>query len=300
VTAGDEHVVSLQAQLVQQQDARDRLANELNHARRTIAAQQMFQAEFGRAIKSDLEGRKLALGRVRELAVSAANTRAAILSANDAFASSSRQTMVAEYAAGLIDRHTLLSDKFQLAQISTSNLALTERQATFETRAQELEAQARSLDAILANATATGDTALSYDVLRIKQEYGASRLDLARSIELRDTLEVSVERQDEVLSSLQHSAYLRALHDHAMIVSVPYRNLSRVSSGAPLYGCRLAMILCRHVGTVIEILPGEVKFRHPYREAELRGQMVEVTLDAEDAEAAADEVLFVGGKPVLF
>jgi hypothetical protein len=300
VTPSDERVVSLQAQLAAQQNTRDRIADELAEAERSIAAQQMFQAEFGRAIKSDLEGRKLALGRIRELAAAAATTRAQIRNANSAYAGASRTRMAEEYAAGLIDRSAMLSGKFQLAQISTSNLTLAERQAEFETRAQELEAQARSLDAILANATTAGDTALSYDVLKIKQEYEASRLDLARSIAQRDTLKTSIARQDKIVASLSQSAYLRALHDHATIVSVPYANLSKVRKGAPLYGCMLGMILCHHVGQVIELLPGEVSFKHPHRDKGLRGQMVEVALDAEDAEAAADDVLFVGGRPVLF
>lgn len=72
-----------------------------------------------------------------------------------------------------------------------------------------------------------------------------------------------------------------------------------MSKGAPLYGCKLGMILCHHVGKVIEILPGEVQFKHPHRDNGLRGQLVEVALDAADANAAADDVLFVGGKPVL-
>lgn len=299
VTPSDERVVSLQAQLAAQQNTRDKIADELAQAERAIAAQQMFQAEFGRAIKSDLEGRKLALGRIRELAAEAASTRASIRNTNNAYAGASRARMAAEYAAGLIDRSAMLSGKFQLAQITTSNLTLAERQAEFETRAQELEAQARSLDAILANASTTGDTALSYDVLKIKKEYEGSRLDLAKSTAERDTLKASIVRQDKIVASLQKSAYLRAIHDHATIVSVPYGNLSNVSKGAPLYACKLGMIVCHHVGEVIELLPGEVQFKHPHRDKGLRGQMVEVKLDADDTDAAADDVLFVGGKPVL-
>ncbi len=299
VTPSDERVVALQAQLAAQQNTHDKIADELAQAERAITAQQQFQAEFSKAIKSDLEGRRLALGRIRELAASAASTRAQIRNTNSAYAGASRERMAEEYAAGLIDRRAMLSGKFQLAQISTSNLTLAEHQAEFETRAQELEAQARSLDAILVNANPTGDTALSYDVLKIKQEYEASRLELAKSIEQRDTLKASLARQDKIVAALSQSAYLRALHDHATIVSVPYGNLSHVSKGGPLYACKLGMILCHHVGKVIEILPGEVQFKHPHRDNGMRGQLVEVALDAGDADAAADDVLFVGGKPVL-
>ena len=300
VSPTDEKVVSLQAQLAEQQNARDRIADELQQAERAIVSQQTFQAEFARAIRSDLEGRKLALGRIRELATSASKTRAAIKSQNAAYANASRQRMAQEYAAGLIDRTAMLSGKFQLAQISSSNLSLAERQAEFETRAAELEAQTRSLDAILTNAQGGGGPALSYEVLRIKQEYEASRLDLAKSTETRDTLKAALARQTKIVASLQQSAYLRAVRDKAQVAFVPYANLSEVEKGTSLYGCKLGMLFCYHVGEILEVLPGEVQFKHPQRDRMLRGQVVVLKLDADDQGAAADDVLFVGGRPVLF
>jgi len=298
VSATDEKVVGLQAQLAEQQNTRDRIADEYNQAERAIASQQVFQGEFVKAIKSDLDGRKLALGRIRNLANAASSTRAAIRNQNSAYASSSRKKMAQEYAAGLIDRNTMLSGKFQMAQISSSNLSLAERQADFETRASELEAQTRSLDAILAN-VAGDDTALSYEVLRIKQEFEASRLDLAKAIEARNTLKMSLERQDKIVTSLKQSSYLRAVNDKASVAFVPYSNLSNIEKGTSLYACRAGMVWCRNVGEVLDILPGEVQFKHPQRDKMLRGQMVELKLDEEAADASADDVLFVGGKPLF-
>jgi hypothetical protein len=300
VTTSDEKVVSLQGQLAEQQNQRDRISDELNQAERAIAAQQMFQAEFSKAIKGDLEGRKSALGRMRQLASAAAGTRAAIQSQNRAYAGAARKRMADEYAAGMIDRTAMLNGKFQLAQISGSNLSLAERQAEYETRAAELEATTRSLDSILTNAETTGDTALSYEVLQIKQQYEASRLELAKAIEMRDTLKASLARQDTILASLEASAYLRAVKDKATVAFVPYANLSKVKKGSSVYGCTLTMIFCHHIGEVLEVLPGEVSGRHPHRDKSLRGQLVELKLDDEDAEASTDDVLFVGGRPLLF
>ncbi|MBA3397753.1 MAG: hypothetical protein H0T89_34335 [Deltaproteobacteria bacterium] len=302
VSAQDERVITLQAQLADQESARDRIVDELNQAERAIAAQQQFQGEFAKAIKSDLDGRKAALGRIRSLANAAASTRAAIKNQNQAFASSSRRKMADEYAAGLIDRSTMLSGKFQLAQISTSNLSLAERQAEFETRAADLEAQTRSMDAMLTSnrEEATGqDVALSYEVLRIKQEYEASKLDLAKSIEARETTKAALERQDKILAALKQSAYIRAVADGASVAFIPYANLPNVKKGTGLYACKVGMVFCYHVGVVLEVLPGEVQFKHPQRDKMLRGQMIELKLDTEDADAASDDVLFLGGKPLL-
>lgn len=300
VSATDEKVVSLSAQLAEQQNSRDRIADELQQAERSIASQQTFQAEFAKAIRSDLEGRKLALGRIRNLATNASRTRTAIKNQNSAYANASRKRMQQEYAAGLIDRNAMLSGGFQLAQISSSNLSLAERQAEFETRAADLEAQTRSLDAILANAQGSGGTALSYEVLRIKQEYEASRLDLAKAIESRDTLKSALARQNKIVAALQQSAYLRAVREKAQVAFVPYSNISKADKGTSLYACKLGMLFCYHVGEVLEVMPGEVQFKHPQRDRMLRGQMVVLKLDADEADAAADDVLFVGGRPILF
>jgi hypothetical protein len=298
ISPTDEKVVTLQAQLSEQQNTRDRIADELNQAERAIAAQQQFQAEFTKAIKRDLVGRTAALGRIRALANAAASTRAAIRNQNSQYAAASRKQMAQEYAAGLIDRNTMLSGKFQMAQITSSNLSLAERQAEFETRAAELEAQAESLDAVLENKQGD-EVALSYEVLRIKQEYESSKLDLAKAIEARDTLKLSLGRQDKILGSLKGSSWLRAIDDHASVAFVPYGNLGKASQGASVYACRVGMIWCRHIGDVLEVLPGEVQFKHPQRDKMLRGQMVEIKLDGDESDAAADDVLFVGGKPLF-
>ncbi|MCW5807585.1 MAG: hypothetical protein KIT31_34840, partial [Deltaproteobacteria bacterium] len=301
VSPTDEKVVTLQGQLAEALNSRDRLADGLKQAERAILVQQRFQAEFAKAIKSDLEGRRLALGKIRTLANAAAATRAAIRGQNSAYAAASQRRMKQEYAAGLIDRTSMMSGNFQLAQITSSNLTIAERQAEFELRAQELEATTRSLDAILSNAEGNAnDTALSYEVLRIKQEYEASKLDLAKAVEARNTLKTNLDRQDKIVSGLKSSSHLRALNDGAVVAFVPYGNLSKVSKGVSLYGCKIGMVMCHHVGEVLEVLPGEVQFKHPHRDRMLRGQMVELRLDPEDGDAATDDVLFVGGKPILF
>lgn len=295
ISPTDEKVVSLQAQLAERQTNRDRTAAELEQAERAIAVQQEFQAQFAKAIKSDLEGRKAALKRMYELASVAASTRAQIKRSNSAYASASQRRMAEEWRAGLIDRNSMLNGKFQLAQITSSNLSLAERQAEYETRAADLDAQTRSLEALLDNKDTEGT--LSYDVLKIKQEFEASRLETQRAIENRDMLRAALAREDKLLTSLKQASYLKALADQAHVAFVPYANLDEVKKGEPLYGCALTMVFCKQVGTVLEVLPGEVQFKHPNRDKMLRGQMVELKL--EDASAATDDVLFVGGRPLL-
>jgi hypothetical protein len=110
-------------------------------------------------------------------------------------------------------------------------------------------------------------------------------------------LKSALAREDKLVESLKSASYIRAMADNAHVAFVPYGNLDQVKKGEPLYGCALTMIFCKKVGTVIDVLPGEVTFKHPNRDKQMRGQMIELKL--EDASSATDEVLFVGGRPLL-
>ncbi len=292
VSPTDDKVVALKSELASQQNERERIARELSDAERAMESEQSFQANFAAAIASDRDGRLSALHRTRVLAGAAAQTRAEIRATSEAFAQDASARMTEQYGAGMIDRHDMLDGKHQLAQISSTNLSLAERQAAFETESSELARQANALGALLSD----GDAPLSYDVLKIKRDLDTSRVALAKSIAVRDTLRASLTRQDELLAGLRSSAYLRAVTDGATVALVPYANLDRATPGAPLYACKLAMVWCHEVGSVVSVLPGEIQLRHPHKDALVRGQMIELRLI--DADAARDNVLFVGGKPL--
>jgi len=293
ISASDEKVVALKAQLAEQQNARDRLAAELDDTDRAIAAEQDFQSEFARAIQSDLKGRQAALERAKQLAAQAQSTRILIRDANDQYAKDHASTIAKDYDAGMIDRSALLSGKYQLAQIHAANLSLAERQAEFEQRAAQLASETRALDAVLGGKS---DVALSYDVLKIKRDYDASKLALARASQQRKLLQQSVVRQGELLKNLGDSAFLRVVADKATVAQVPYDNLKSVSPGTWVYACRASMLWCHRVGKVRTVLPGEVTFQDPHRGTTVRGQLVE--LDLSEPEAAAKSVLFLGGAPL--
>ncbi len=296
ISANDEKVVGLQGQLAAQLNERERLAAELAQSERSIIAEQTFQMQFAKAIKKDLEGRRMALGRVRDLAKTAAATRAEIRATNGDYSQAQVAKMGSEYEAGLIDRNSMMAGKFQLAQISSANLSLAERQVEFDQRASELAAETESLDALLADKS--NSSALSYDVLKIARDYDTSKLALAREMGNRERLKSALERQDTILAGINQSAYLRAANNGAQVAMVPYSNMKNIEKGTPLYACKLSMVWCHKVGTVRDILAGEVNVKHPNRDAMVRGQMIEMEMT--DASAAQDEVLFAGHPPLGF
>lgn len=292
VSPTDDKVVAAKAELATQENERERIARELKDAERAMATEESFQAKFAAAIASDRDGRLSALQRTRALAGAAKQTRAEIRATSEAFAKDASARMAEQYGAGMIDRHDMLDGKHQLAQISSTNLSLAERQAAFETESSELARQANALDALLSDR----DAPLSYDALKIKRDLDDSRLSLAKAAAVRDTLRASLTRQDELLAGLRSSAYLRAVGGGATVALVPYANLETATPGAKLYACKVAMVWCHAVGTVVQVLPGEVQLRHPHKDSLMRGQMLELSLT--DAAAARDNVLFAGGKPL--
>jgi hypothetical protein len=294
VSSSDERVIAARSQLMQQQDTRDRTAAELAQTDRVIAAHKAFQHELVAAVKGDRDERRAALGRIQALVSSAAATRSQIRTTTDEFATHSDKKIKEELDANLITRDSALAGKYQLAQIAGANLSIAERQAEYESRAAELSSQTRALDAIASGGK--GGAALSYDVLRIKKEADQSRLDLAKALADREVQKSSLARLDKTIADLKQNAYLRAVDDHAIVALVPYANLDNVTPGAPLYSCKLGFLMCHPVGSVVEVLRGEVTFKHPKRDAMIRGQMVELRLD--DPSAATDDVVFIGSRPL--
>jgi hypothetical protein len=295
ISPSDDKVVAVKNELSAAKNVKDKLQTDLHDTERAIAVEQQFQLEFTKAVEDDLAGRKEALDRVRSLAGSAAATRAHVGATTNAYANQFAAKTKSEFEAGMIDRNQMMAGTYQIAQMSSSTLALAEKQSELVGQARDLERQTKALDAL---AQQQSGTPMSYEVLKIKRDYEASKLALAKALETSDTLVATSARQDETIAGLEKSAYVRAVDDKATIALVPYGNLDNAKPGTSLYACRVAMVWCREVGTVIEVLPGEVSIRHPHNDTNVRGQMVELRLN--DASAAQDEVLFAGGKPLGF
>ena len=295
ISTSDEKVVQLRSELAAQQNNRDKIAADLTSIDKAILAERSFQNEYAKAIAADVDGRRQSLEKVRELAGAAASTRSEIRSANNQFATEEEKRAAEEYKAGLIDRNGMIAHKQQMAGLATTNLGLAEKQADYERQAQELEQQTNALEGLISG---KGAHALSYDVLKIKRDYDSSKLEVERDIAQRDALKASLQRVDAIIAGLKKSPYLRALDDQAEVAMVPYANVSNAKKGAPVYGCRIGMLFCHQVGTVAEVLPSEVQVTSPHGGKTERGLMVELKLD--DVDAAREDVLFAGSKPLGF
>ena len=298
VSPTDDRVLQLRAKLAETQTLRDQVTTEINHTERAIAVQVAFQKNYEMALKTDLSDRRTALRQIRQLSNQHAATRNRIKKSNSALAAVSGQRIDQEFEAGLIDKDSYLQRNQGIAQLENSNLSLLERESQLEAQAASIAAEARALDAALSGkATAGGSAALSYEALRIKQDYEMSVLETAKAKERLQGLKASLGRYQGIVDTVAQSAYLRAADQQSTVAFVPYDNLVGLEPGTVLYGCRLEMLWCRPVGKVVDKLPGEVTHKHPHRAAMLRGPLLELRID--DAVAAEKDVLFVGRPPLL-
>jgi hypothetical protein len=292
-----EQVAALQVQLAEQQHVRERIAGELQQAERELPARQAIHADLVKAIRRDLDEAKLALTQLRALADEAAQPSGAVRSPDARLSSPARATRATRPTNRKPARPAAPTRSTRPSPAPAP--AVANRGAQLEAGAAELEAKTHALEAILAGTLGDATPALDYELLRIKQSFEAARLDLAKATQARDTLRAALARQDQLITSLEQSAYLRAARDRAPAAFVPRASIPHVQPGTPLHACKLGLLLCRRVGEVRELLPDEVQFRHPHRDRNLRGRIALLSL-APDANAADADVLFLGGAPLLF
>jgi hypothetical protein len=308
ISPTDERVLQLNTERAQQESARDRLLAErgellanLHDNERIVVVQRQFQEGCNRAVQADRRARAAELAKLNSLAQQYLHTKTAIETSNEAYSQLSRQRGQDLAAAHLIDKDAQINGDYQLAQIAHLNLTLDEKEVELDTRTAVLRREEQALAAALA--PRTGDQ-LSYDALRIRQEYQRSQLDAARARENREAiargiaaLDAAIARYDHILGTIQKSPYLRAMERNVTVAFVPYTNLPGLSRGQSLFGCRLRVLLCAAMGKVVDILPGEVAVKHPLHNTLLRGQMVQIELEKESA--AEQPVLFAGRPPLL-
>jgi hypothetical protein len=310
ISPTDDRVLQLSEQLAEQEALRQKLVIErfdlrakLEDSSRIIAVENGFQERFGSAVQEDVRARRSELRGLRDLFSDYAATRQEILKSNQAFSGLSRQRSEELMGAHLVERDNYLTTNYELSQIAHSNLALAEKEVTLVSRTKELEHEIQAMEGTNHNTRVGGP--LSYDALRMDQEFNHSMLEEARARDQRDALQQSlaaidetIERYDHMLNGIRESPYLKAIERHLSIAFVPYDNLPGLTSGVNLYACRMGLLWCSKVGTLGQPLDGEVTGKHPLHSRLLRGVMAD--LDLKDSSWARQKVLFAGHPPLLF
>ncbi len=131
---------------------------------------------------------------------------------------------------------------------------------------------------------------IDVDVLRMEAEQVSKRSELR-------TAQEELAKLDALVQQVKDRPVFRAIESRQNVAFVPYTQLEGMKRGAVVYDCAVWGILgCKKVGSVGEVLPGEVAAQDPWG-AVARGQYALLSL--QDASAAKAKVLRVRSKDAL-
>lgn len=190
----------------------------------------------------------------------------------------------------------------QAAQRRISLQAAINAATDARTQALQLEQQARQFQQ--GSSTLTGGASSLAAMSSVKQLADLRGMLAQMEIQLNaakssvSALESSIKEGERVFEVAKTSPYHRALTETVTVAFVPYENLDSVTKDDPVYYCYLKIFACTKVGKVIQIYDAEEYARHPLFKTDLRGKMIEIKV--KELEHAKSDVLFIGGKPLLF
>jgi hypothetical protein len=195
-----------------------------------------------------------------------------------------------EEQAGLISQTDLAKQAQTLSQLQ---LALIDNERTTlqsEAALRETALEQRSLGAV-------GDAPLTPEMMtRVEQtirvEVESLQLESDKRSKLAEkrALVERIARIDELESELKSRPIYRAIERNLEVAFVPYTQIDGIQAGAGTYSCLWGLLFCKQVGTVSEIVPGELVLPDPWG-APARGQYV--VLDLWDHDSAKAKTLRV-------
>jgi len=193
-----------------------------------------------------------------------------------------------DLAAGLITQGDAAT---QLAALNTAQGAYTDSKI----------AEVLLTDSVL-DKTTTGTASLNVLVKQAELRSEVAQLDIAMNVAQKQLHEESqqIDRlRAAIVTAKQSPYYLNAAGGATLYFAfVPYPNQASAVAGSPIYDCYLNMVLCRRVGAVKQIFPGEETAIHPIFKTTIRGYLIQMNLD--HPESAKSQTVFLGRKPLLF
>jgi hypothetical protein len=206
----------------------------------------------------------------------------------------------ADRAAGLIT-----STEFDRQAIAVHQLEVEQQDSEIELgkiEAARSDANARG-QALTSASSGPGDPShhrpsqLSPDVIKFYDDQVRVELEVARleaekrsAQARREAAQGALDDMGQLLSELESRPLYRAMQQNTDVAFAPYDHLRRFGVGDEVYACTFSIFACRVVGTVTEVVSGEVITQDPWGEL-ARGQYV--ILEMRDRTALFERVLRV-------
>jgi hypothetical protein len=310
VSPNDPVVLDLRARIAHEDWMRhkvlaDRAALEvqLRKAKRVAELERLYQSQFKRAMKRDAAFRRSTLKELATIRAEQAGIQREVQTSLSAMIAQTQKTLKRDFDAQLIDKEHVTREKFHLAQMALAQATASQSRVDLDEKIRRLSLEVEVFEN--AGEAARASEPLNYEGLTLQREHENSLIQalgagddveaLARGI---DEMDQAVVHYDEILNSLEESPMLRATQGKLTLAFIPYDNQDSIGEGAPVYACRLGVVVCSKVGRVLTYFEGELKQAHPVYGRELRGQLAELVL--EDPASAKQAVLHVNRPPLWF
>jgi len=195
-------------------------------------------------------------------------------------------------------------DKDLAAGLITKGDAATQRAALNQVQSSYTDSKIGEIlltDNILEKTTTDTKT---LDVLDKQAELISeiAQLDIAIGVAQKQLYEENkqIDRLKAALNTAKQTPYYLSVSGNRAVnfAFVPYDNQGSASPGAAVYDCYLNMVVCRKVGTVMQIFAGEEHAIHPIFRTDIRGFLIQMQLD--HPESAKSKTVFLNRKPLFF
>jgi hypothetical protein len=205
-----------------------------------------------------------------------------------------------ELSSGIITTTQYEKEALDLSQIDVA-LKANEREL-IKIRAARKLAENRGAGPIemglkLTDLANQGTAVRSPEVLKFDEQQVRIELEIAKMQAERRAAEAkrrnnvtTLESIKNIEDDLRRRPLYRAMTERTDLAFVPYSQMSELSNGDNVFRCIWGVIFCKHVGSVKEIVPGEVVTQDPWGDT-ARGQYV--VLDVRDNSALNEKVLRV-------
>jgi hypothetical protein len=190
---------------------------------------------------------------------------------------------------GIITRSDLEKERQMLSQL---DLALLDNGRAILRSESDMRENALTQKAIERSDAPLAPDLLLREEQIVHVEIESIKLDADKRSKLaqRRDLADRIAKMDELRAHLDSRPLYRATRERIDVAFVPYTQLDAVKSDADVYSCVWGLFMCKQVGTVSELVEGEVLVQDPWG-APARGQYA--VLDLWDHEAAKAKMLRV-------
>lgn len=193
-----------------------------------------------------------------------------------------------QLASGLVRKTDLMRERDALNQLRV--IALQKERETLESSTQ-LKISRRAARALRGD---HGDQVMNTpELLQHREQLTHLEVDLlkleaerhARASELRNA-RLELDKLDALIDEIRARPLFRAIESRQNVAFVPYTQIEEAELGAEVFECRLwGVFRCRKVGTVTQLIPGEVAAHDPWGNL-ARGQYALLRLTVGDAAKA--------------